>query len=137
MIGGGEPVLLKRVLVGLIRSHEQTGEKARYKELKSRVYKLSKDRTWDEVTLILEKMPGYRVLHQVKSVGEIVAEKKTFTGRTQDITLTLISINPVKTSIDIYSASRGSFGDLGSNYRVILEIFKQIDRKLASYKDFG
>lgn len=127
--------MLKRNLTGIIRSHESTGEKARYPELKTRYYRLSKEQTWEEVVTILKKMPGYKLLHEVKSVGEIVLEKKTAFGRVQDITLTLFAINPAKTAIDIYSASRGSFGDLGSNYRVIREIFKQIDRKLAAYKE--
>jgi len=127
--------LLKRNLTGIIRSHESTGEKARYKELKTRYYRLSKEQTWEEVVLVLKKMPGYKLLHEVKSVGEIVLEKKTVLGRVQDITLTLFAITPAKTAIDIYSASRGSFGDFGSNYRVILEIFKQLDRKLAAYKE--
>ncbi len=126
--------MLKRTLIGIIRSHEQTGEKANDPELKTRYYKISKDKAWDDVVYTLQNTTGYKVLHEVKSVGEIVAEKKTATGRTQDITITLFSINPVKTAIDIYSASRGSFGDLGSNYRTILEIYKLVDSKLAAYK---
>ncbi len=79
-------------------------------------------------------MNGYKLLHEVRSVGEIVLERRTITGRTQDITVTLFGINPVKTAIDVYSASRGSLGDLGSNYRTILDIFKHIDKRLAAYK---
>ncbi|UUZ93887.1 hypothetical protein LJK87_04180 [Paenibacillus sp. P25] len=63
-----------------------------------------------------------------------MVEKRTITGRTQDITLTLFSINPLKTAVDIYSASRGSLGDLGSNYRTILDIYRHIDKRLAAYK---
>ncbi|PZE20962.1 DUF1499 domain-containing protein [Paenibacillus xerothermodurans] len=126
--------MLKRTLIGIIRSQETTGEKAKDPALKTRYYKLSKDEVWDEVTNMFKKMNGYKLLHEVKSVGEIVVERKTVTGRTQDITLTLFGINPVKTAIDIYSASRGSFGDLGSNYRTILEIYRQLDRRLAAYK---
>ncbi|MNW22247.1 hypothetical protein D3C71_2236230 [compost metagenome] len=58
-------------------------------------------------------------------------------GRTQDVTITLFGINPMKSAIDIYSASRGSLGDLGSNYRTILDIHKQLDKKLASHKIDG
>jgi uncharacterized protein (DUF1499 family) len=126
--------LLKRTLIGLIRSFEQTGEKARDPLLKTKYYKLSKDELWDEVTAVLKKTPGYKLLHEVKNVGEIVAERRTMMGRTQDITITLFAINPMKSAIDIYSASRGSLGDLGSNYRTILDLYKQLDRKLASYK---
>lgn len=127
--------MLKRTLIGLIRSHETTGERAKDPALKTRYYKLSMDQVWDEVTNMFKKMNGYKLLHEVRNVGEIVVEKKTVTGRTQDITLTLFGINPLKTAIDIYSASRGSLGDLGSNYRTILEIYKQIDKRLAAYKE--
>lgn len=120
--------------MGLLRSFEQTGEKAKDPVLKTRYYKLSKDKLWDEVVSTLSKMPGYKILHEVKNVGEIVVEKKTATGRIQDITLTLFSINPVKSAVDIYSASRGSLGDLGSNYRTIIAIYRQLDRRLSEFK---
>ncbi|MDF2668263.1 MAG: hypothetical protein K0R67_569 [Paenibacillus sp.] len=126
--------MLKRTLIGLMRSHEVTGEKAKDPDLKTRYYKISKDQLWEEVVTLLKKVPKYTILHEVKNVGEIVVTKKTMTGRTQDITLTLFAINPVKSAVDIYSASRGSLGDLGSNYRTILELFKIFDQKLASYK---
>jgi uncharacterized protein (DUF1499 family) len=127
--------LLKRTLIGLLRSHEVTGEKAKDPNLKTRYYKISRDKAWEEVVSVLKKIPGFKLLHEVPNVGEIVGEKRTMTGRTQDITITLFAISPVKTAIDIYSASRGSLGDLGSNYRTILNIFKAIDRKLGQYKE--
>ncbi|MCR8643895.1 DUF1499 domain-containing protein [Paenibacillus sp. N1-5-1-14] len=126
--------MLKRILVGLVRSHEQTGEKAKDPALKTKYYKMSRDKLWDEVIHLLNKTQGYKILHEVKSVGEIVVEKKTVSGRRQDITLTLYGINPLKSAIDIYSASRGSLGDLGSNYRTILEIYKLLDAKLELSK---
>ncbi|GIP33902.1 DUF1499 domain-containing protein [Paenibacillus sp. J2TS4] len=126
--------MLKRTLVGLLRSHEQTGEKARDPLLKTRYYKLSKDKLWEEVVSTLKRINGYKILHEVPTVGEIVVEKKTITGRRQDITLTLFAITPVKSAVDIYSASRGSLGDLGSNYRTILDIYNELDRKLSAYK---
>lgn len=125
---------MKRILIGLLRSHELTGEKAKDPALKTRHYKLTKDNAWDEVITMLKKLNGYKILHEVKNVGEIVLEKKTITGRRQDITLTLVAVTPVRTAVDIYSASRGSLGDLGSNYRVILEIYKALDKKLSQYK---
>lgn len=127
--------MLKRTLVGLLKSHEVTGEKAKDPNLKTRYYKISRDKAWEEVVSVLKKIPGFKLLHEVPNVGEIVGEKRTMTGRTQDITITLFAISPVKTAIDIYSASRGSLGDLGSNYRTILNIFKAIDRKLGQYKE--
>lgn len=126
--------MLKRMFIGLIRSHEVTSDKAKDPALKTRYYKLPKDKLWEEVVSLLKKLPKYTVLHEVKNVGEIVVTRRTVTGRTQDITLTLFSMNPVKSAIDIYSASRGSLGDLGANYRTITELFDMIDQKLGSYK---
>jgi uncharacterized protein (DUF1499 family) len=126
--------LLKRTLIGLMRSFDQTGEKAKDPALKTKHYRMSKDQAWTEVTTTLKKLNGYKILHEVKNVGEIVLEKKTITGRRLDITVTLFSINPSKTAIDIYSASRGSLGDLGANYRTILQIYRTLDQKLSAYK---
>ncbi|WP_270170116.1 DUF1499 domain-containing protein [Paenibacillus sp. SYP-B4298] len=126
--------LLKRTLIGLLRSFEQTGDRAKDPLLKSHYYKLSKEKAWAEVVSTLKKMQGYKVLHEVESVGEIVLEKRTVTGRMMDITVSIIGTNPVTSAVDIYSASRGSLGDLGSNYRVILDIYRTLDKKLAAYK---
>ncbi len=127
--------MLKRILIGLVRSIESTGEKAKDPLLKTRYYRLSKDKLWDEVVSVIKKMKGYKIIHEVPTVGEIVLEKRTALGRSQDITLTLFSITPVKSAVDVYSASRGSLGDLGSNYRNILEIYTSLDQKLKTYKD--
>lgn len=127
-------MLLKRTLIGIIRSFEGTGDRAKDPLLKSHVYKLSKDKAWEEVVSTLKKMQGYKLLHEVQSVGEIVIEKRTMFGRTMDITVSVISIDPLRSAVDIYSASRGSLGDLGSNYRVILDIYRVLDKKLSAYK---
>jgi hypothetical protein len=126
--------VLKRVLIGLIRSHEATGEKAKDPNLKSHHYRLPKDRAWEEISSVLKKMRGYRVLHEVPSVGEIVMQKRTALGRTMDITVQVIGTGVSTTAVDIYSASRGGLGDLGANYRVIQEIYGALDRKLSAYK---
>ncbi|RJE89816.1 DUF1499 domain-containing protein [Paenibacillus sp. 1011MAR3C5] len=126
--------MLKRTLIGLLRSHEQTGDKAKDPLLKSHFYKLSKDKAWEEVLSTLKKMQGYKVLHEVQSVGEIVMEKRTVFGRSMDITVSVISVNPLTSAVDVYSASRGSLGDLGSNYRVIMEIYRVLDKKLGAFK---
>ncbi|MCU6707609.1 DUF1499 domain-containing protein [Paenibacillus sp. J5C_2022] len=126
--------MLKRTLIGLLRSHEATGDRAKDPLLKSHFYKLTKDKAWEEVVSTVKKMQGYKVLHEVESVGEIVMEKRTVTGRTMDITVSVIGVDPLRSAVDIYSASRGSLGDLGSNYRVILEIYRTLDKRLAAFK---
>ena len=120
--------------MGIIRSQEGTGDRAKDPQMKTRYYNLSRERAWEEVSSTLKKIPGYKVLHEVPSVGEIILEKKTGFGRTMDITVSIVSVSPVRSAIDIYSASRGSLGDLGANYRNILNLFGSLDKKLAQYK---
>ncbi|MGZ9582954.1 DUF1499 domain-containing protein [Paenibacillus marinisediminis] len=124
---------LKRTLAGIVRSFETSSDRAKDPKLKTHYYQLSKDKAWDEVTSTLKKIKGYKILHEVQSVGEITLEKRTFFGRTMDITVSIVSVGPVRSAVDVYSASRGGLGDLGANYRVILEIFSILDKKLSAF----
>lgn len=124
----------KKILTGIFRSQEGTSDRAKVPELKTRYYQLSRVKVWEEATSTLKKIPGYKVTHEVESVGEIILEKRTKLGRTMDITVSIISTGPTRTAIDIYSATRGSFGDLGANYRSIMNLFKVLDKKFSSYK---
>ncbi|MDO7906011.1 DUF1499 domain-containing protein [Paenibacillus sp. JX-17] len=125
---------LKRTLVGVVRSHEGTSDRAKDPKMKTRYYNLSRDKAWEEVSSTLKKVPGFKVLHEVPSVGEITMEKRTGFGRTIDITVSILSVTPVRSAVDIYSASRGSLGDMGANYRIIIQLFSILDKKLAQYK---
>lgn len=125
---------LKRTLVGIFRSHDGTSDRAKDPALKTRYYSLSKDKAWDEVSSTLKKIPGFKVLHEVQSVGEITLEKRTAFGRTLDITVSVLNTSPVRCGVDLYSASRGSLGDLGANYRVIQRLYESLDKKLGKYK---
>lgn len=125
---------LKRTLVGIVRSFETSSDRAKDPKLKTHYYQLSKEKAWNEVSSTLKKVKGYKILHEVPSVGEITLEKRTAMGRTMDITVSLVSVSPTKTAVDVYSASRGGMGDLGANYRVIQEIFQILDKKFSAQK---
>ncbi|WP_458119360.1 DUF1499 domain-containing protein [Paenibacillus sp. Z6-24] len=125
---------LKRTLVGIIRSQEGTGDRAKDPQMKTRYYNLSRERAWEEVSSTLKKIPGYKVLYEVASVGEITLERRSKLGRVMDITVSIIAVSPVRTAIDIHSASRGSLGDLGANYRNILTLFNSLEKKLSQYR---
>ncbi len=129
-----EQLSFKRTLTGIFRSQEGTSDRAKVPELKTRYYSLSKEKCWEEVSSTLKKIPGYKVLHEVQSVGEITLEKRTSLGRVMDITVSIVSTGPVRSAVDIYSATRGSMGDLGANYRNILQLFSVLDKKLAAHK---
>lgn len=124
----------KRTLTGIFRSQEGTSDRAKLPELKTRYYQLPKEKLWEEVSSTLKKIPGYKVLHEVSSVGEIILEKRTSFGRVMDITVSIVSTGPMRTAVDVYSATRGSMGDLGANYRNIMHLFAVLDKKLSAYK---
>lgn len=122
---------------GLFRSVEQTSDRSAEQSLKTRYYRLSKEQLWPLVTDALSTQGDLRMTHEAHSAGEILLERYTLTGRVQDITVTILQINPLKTCVDIYSASRDSywrFGDLGSNYRVIQRIYRGIEAKAGTYR---
>lgn len=126
--------MFKRTLVGIFKSFEHTGENVKDPALKTKYYKLPREKVWAEVIAMLRQLNGYKLVHEMKNVGEIVAERKTPMGRKQDITFTLFAINPVRTAIDVYSASRGGMGDFGGNYRTILNLYKELDRRLNEHR---
>jgi hypothetical protein len=122
---------------GLFRSVEQTSDRSIDKSLRSRYYRLSREQLWPMVIEALAAQGDMKLTHEAKSAGEILLTRSTITGRVQDITVSLLQINPLKTSVDVYSASRDSmfrFGDLGSNYRVIQRILNRIEQKVGTYR---
>jgi hypothetical protein len=126
--------LLRRILRGIVRSYAQTDDQALDPEMKTRYYKMMKDKAWDEIKHVLDNLKGFEFCFEIKNAGELVYMKKTVTGRIQDITVTITKTGALQTAIDIYSASRGAFGDLGSNYRVIRQIYRALDEHFANRK---
>lgn len=130
----GDMKMWKRNLIGLIRSVEQTKDKSPDPVLRTRYYRLTKERAWDDIVETLKKLPNYNVLHAIPNVGEIVIQRKHITGRKQDITVTVVAMGPIKLAIDVYASARGALGDLGATYRSILDINKALDTKFSMQK---
>jgi hypothetical protein len=122
--------LIKRIFVGLIRSYAQSDDFAIDPEMKTRYYKMTRDKAMEEIKLALAQLSGFEFCFEITNAGELIYIKKTMTGRIQDVTITVTKTGPIQTAVDIYSASRGSFGDLGSNYRVIRTIYHLLDTRL-------
>ena len=118
----------------MFNSSATSSEKARDPLLRSRLYKHNRSEVMDTVVATLNKLPGFQVLHVEEEVGEILLLTRSVLGRPMDVTVTVFSDNPIRTYVDVYSASRWSFGDFGANRRVILKIFAELDRKLNQVK---
>lgn len=126
--------MLKNFIRAVLNSQATSSEKARDPLLRSRLYKHKKGDTLEIVIATLKKMPGFKVVHVEDEVGEILLETRSAFGRPMDVTVTVIPENPIRTYVDVYSASRWSFGDFGANRRVIIKIFAELDRKLNQVK---
>jgi uncharacterized protein (DUF1499 family) len=129
-----EAIMLKNFIRAILNSQATSSEKARDPLLRSRLYKHKKNETMEMVIATLQKMPGFKLLHVEEEVGEILLETRSVFGRPMDVTVTVIAENPIRTFVDVYSASRWSFGDFGANRRVIIKLFEQFDRKLNQVK---
>ncbi|CCQ97810.1 conserved hypothetical protein [[Clostridium] ultunense Esp] len=115
---------MMRSLVGLWKNREETSEKEKDPALKTRYYKERKDKLIDLILdLIPKKLPRWKVIHTDRERGEILVEKQGLL-RKSDIVITVFRINPIRSAIDVMSAKRGSFGDLGDTYRDILLFFR-------------
>lgn len=125
---------LTRTLTGLWKNREETGEKAKLPEMKTRYYKEKKDRMVETVRRVVNhKLPNWHVVHVSAERGEITIKKKQGLG-VSDIVVTVFHINPLRTAVDVSSAKRGSLGDLGSSYRNILAFFKALHTEIQPEK---
>lgn len=120
--------MFRKMFRGLIRSYAQSDEQAFDPDMKTRYYKVTKDKAVDGIKVAIGKLQGYQLCFEIKNAGELVYMKKTVTGRIQDITLTITKTGAMTTAVDIYSASRGSMGDFGSNARVIRQVYRALDQ---------
>jgi hypothetical protein len=125
--------LIGRILKGIIRSTEDTGDRRDDPWLKTRYYKATKDKIWIGILSTVEKMDNMKIIHQSKSLGEITLTYKGWL-RTYDITITIVALSPLNIAVDIYSALRGVGGDFGANYFHIIRLQKELDRVLGAYR---
>lgn len=125
---------MRNLLRQILNSSATSSERARDPLLRSRLYKHKKQETLELVVATLKKMPGFKLLHVEEEVGEILLETRSVFGRPMDVTVTVFPDNPVRTFVDVYSASRWSFGDFGANRRVIIKLLSEFDRKLNAVK---
>ncbi|GAE35266.1 hypothetical protein [Halalkalibacter akibai] len=120
-----------RTLVGLWKNHEETKEKPKLPELKTRYYKKSREVMIEQVKKIVNnnKFPNWKISEIDEERGEVTLVKQ---GMGSSImVVTIFKINPVKSAIDIYCAKQGSFGDLGSSYKAILQFFKALHTEVT------
>lgn len=123
-----------RILTGLWRNSAETSDRAKEPEMKTRYYKTKKRDVIEKITyMINNELKGWTVEHVDEERGEMMIEKKGVIRRNQ-IVITIIQVEPLKTSVDLVSAYKEGFGDLGLSYFTIIKFFEQLNKKLPLVK---
>jgi hypothetical protein len=120
-----------RILTGLWRNSAETNEKSKDPKLKTHYYKISKRQMVDKVTFVVNsKLPGWEITHLDNDRGEMLVEKKGAIRRNQ-IVITIFQVEPLTTAVDVVSAYKEGFGDLGMSYFTIIKFFEVLNKEVA------
>lgn len=114
----------------LWKNAEETSESPLVPELKTLYHQLPKPIVMDAVMRALQKLPQWKVIHVDQERGEITVLAKPGWG-VHDITITVCSLSPRLTALDVVSAKRGWGGDLGQSYRNIMSFLHLVSREVT------
>ncbi|MBP3949732.1 DUF1499 domain-containing protein [Bacillus suaedae] len=107
----------------------ETTEEHNVKDLQTRYYKTTKDKAMQALEPILVQS-GWEIARSEVERGEIVAKMKK--GKRKMLVLTIITVKPFKTAIDLSCSTDTSLPtDLGHSQKVVLDMYKKIDKELT------
>jgi uncharacterized protein (DUF1499 family) len=116
----------------LSRNHAQTEGRSIDPRLRGRTYQIPFARVWDTAVTLAEAMPRWRIVSTDEDRGIIQAEAQTRVFKfTDDVTIRLRLDDNALTRVDMLSASRRGFGDLGTNARRIARFLERLDERLG------
>ncbi|CAM3905361.1 hypothetical protein [Lederbergia lenta] len=121
---------MMRILTGLWKNSTETGDRAKDPNLKTRYYKISKRIMLEKITFVVNnKMKGWSITHVDSDRGEMLIEKKG-TVRQNQIVISVYQVEPLKCSVDIVSAYKEGFGDLGLSYFTVIKFFEVLNKEV-------
>jgi hypothetical protein len=121
---------MMRTLTGIWRNREETSERSKLPELRTKYYKMNKAKMLETVQNVLKrKFSTWRITHVDQERGEITIEKRQGFG-IYDIVITVYGISSIRSAIDMVVTKRGSLGDLGFAYRTILAFFATLHQEV-------
>lgn len=124
-----ESMSILRIITGLWKNQEETSERAKSPQLKTRYYKERFDKVMEAVTRVINSKPDWKVFHIDKERGEIMVETKNLLWKS-DLIISVFKISPTRSAIDVLSAKRGTLGDLGTSYFNILAFYKALHKEI-------
>lgn len=123
-----------KILSHIIKNGEETHEKHRDPTLRTRYYRKSKK---DMMTVIeylaKSKLRGWQLEHVEAEHGEILLTKRHGVG-ISDVVVTVFSITPLRSAVDVAVTKRGRMGDMGTSYRCVLDFFEALNREVPQEK---
>ncbi|KAB7664902.1 hypothetical protein [Bacillus sp. B1-b2] len=121
---------LSHVLVGIIKSFEETKENPKVPELKTRYYRKTRDKMIEIVQqTIKQKLPKWKLKKVDPERGEIVVSK----GSSLMI-ITVFKMTGMQSAIDVYCSKDGFLGDFGTSYTNIQQFFKALHTEVQPEK---
>lgn len=121
---------LSHVLVGIIKSFEETKENPKVPELKTRYYRKTRDKMIEIVQQIIShKLPKWSLKKVDLERGEIVVSK----GSSLMI-ITVFKMTGMQSAIDVYCSKDGFLGDLGTSYTYIQQFFNALHTEVQPEK---
>ena len=121
-----------RSVTGIWRTSEETKEDHQDPNLKTPYYTVRFEQMMDMVIETINKdLSGWKVIHEDRDRGEIMAEKKLMVGRS-DIIITVYQVPPGKSAVDVVASIDGVPGDLGLSYRQIVDFKRALNKRVGT-----
>lgn len=121
---------LTKVFTHFLRNGEETREKHPDPTLRTQTYRKSKRDMMAAVQQVVKnKLAGWQIVHIEEEHGELSVVAKSGVS-TSDIVITVFSITPLRSSVDVASSRRGNLGDFGTSYSNIVRFFRALNREV-------
>ncbi|HET9982708.1 MAG TPA: DUF1499 domain-containing protein [Longimicrobiales bacterium] len=122
---------LRRAWRGLTRNVAETSADADEPRLVGRTYAIPFERVWQAALVIARKRRLWRITEEDDREGVIRLEATTPIFRfVDDVAIHVTLDENAQTRVDMRSASRKGFADLGKNPRRVGRFFRALDRAL-------
>jgi hypothetical protein len=123
----------RRLVQALTRNQARSTPASDDTRLRGRTYAVPFDKVWQAaVKLAGGGLRGWSITHADDHDGVIRAEARALVMRTiDDVEITIALDADAQTRVDMVSASRKGFADLGANSRRIGKFFRALDHALA------
>lgn len=119
---------MKRFFSGIT----ETGEHAAETDLKTHYYRARAAEAGERLLQLPKQNPSFKLIHYDQERGEVMFEYKNALGLTHDIVVTIFSITPIRSAVDIHAAIRGRIFDFGWNRKIVRLIYAHLNQTLTT-----